>query len=321
MDKISIIVPFYNVEKYAPKCIESIINQTYTNLEIILVDDGSPDTCGKICDDYALKDGRIKVIHKKNAGLSDARNVGIKEATGKYIGFVDGDDYIEKDMYKYLYNLIKENNADISICGVEEVYEDGSIQDEKAKESIEILSKEDAIKELLLDKKVRSHAWDKLYKRELFENIEYPYGRKMEDIATTYKLFDLSNKIVIGEEIKYYYLQRNNGIMGSKSTKMWVDYYELALERYNDLKITYPQMLENNIALMNIIIDLYGQPNEELKEYLKKNKIKKEYNKIYSTKALKYNLKRNDKIKMILMRVSGNLYRKIYKKYMLNKKR
>ena len=192
MDKISIIVPFYNVEKYAPKCIESIINQTYTNLEIILVDDGSPDTCGKICDDYALKDGRIKVIHKKNAGLSDARNVGIKEATGKYIGFVDGDDYIEKDMYKYLYNLIKENNADISICGVEEVYEDGSIQDEKAKESIEILSKEDAIKELLLDKKVRSHAWDKLYKRELFENIEYPYGRKMEDIATTYKLFDLS---------------------------------------------------------------------------------------------------------------------------------
>ncbi|MBR1540013.1 MAG: glycosyltransferase [Clostridia bacterium] len=113
---ISIIVPVYKVEKYLDKCINSIVSQTYKNLEVILVDDGSPDSCGKMCDEWTQKDTRIKVIHKENGGLSDARNFGLDCAKGKYIQFVDSDDYIEKDMIEFLYKNLKENNADISIC-------------------------------------------------------------------------------------------------------------------------------------------------------------------------------------------------------------
>lgn len=312
MEKISVIVPFYNVEKYARKCIESIINQSYKNIEIILVDDGSPDCCGKICDEYAQKDKRIKVIHKKNGGLSDARNIGIKEATGKYIGFVDSDDYIAPDMYEYLYNLIKQNNADISICGVQDFYEGKEFVEQLIEENIEILNKEDAIKELLNDKKIRSHAWDKLYKKELFDNIEYPKGRKMEDIATTYKLFALSEKIVLGKEIKYYYLQRNNGIMLSKSSDMWIDYYELTLERFNEINKLYPNMVENKLSLLNTIVYLFVQDNNELKNYLKDKKVYKVYNRIYNKKALK-NVNSKTKIKLILMRINPNLYKLFYR--------
>ena len=128
---ISIIVPIYNVEKYLKKCIDSIINQTYKNLEIILVDDGSPDNCGKICDEYAKKDNRIKVIHKENGGVSSARNVGVENATGEYIGFVDSDDYIEKDMYEVLINNLKKENADISIISNYEVYKNKIIENKK----------------------------------------------------------------------------------------------------------------------------------------------------------------------------------------------
>ena len=114
---ISVIVPIYKVEKYLNKCVKSIINQTYKNLEIILVDDGSPDNCGKICDKLAERDDRIRIIHKKNGGLSSARNAGIEIANGEYIGFVDSDDYIDNDMFETLYNNIKDNNADLSIIG------------------------------------------------------------------------------------------------------------------------------------------------------------------------------------------------------------
>ena len=126
-DLITVVIPIYKVEQYLDKCIQSIINQTYKNLQIILVNDGSPDNCGKICDEYALKDNRIEVIHKINGGLSDARNVGIGRAKGKYIGFVDSDDYIEKDMYENMYNLLEERNADVCICNFYNVIENNNI--------------------------------------------------------------------------------------------------------------------------------------------------------------------------------------------------
>ena len=123
---ISVIVPIYNVEKYVNKCVGSIVNQTYTNLEIILVDDGSPDRCPEICDEWAKKDSRIKVIHKKNGGLSDARNAGMKIASGDYIAFVDSDDWIAPEMYERLLMAIKNDNSDIAACAVKMVWEDGS---------------------------------------------------------------------------------------------------------------------------------------------------------------------------------------------------
>ena len=236
-DLISVIVPIYNVEKYLNRCVDSIINQTYKNLEIILVDDGSPDNCGKICDEYAKKDKRIKVIHKKNGGLSDARNAGIDLAKGKYIGFVDSDDYIEKDMYSYLYNLVLENNAQISICNWYEVNENERI-DKNIKFNDFTIGKDRAIEMLIQDKIIKNYAWNKLYDISLFKkyDIRYPYGRKMEDVGTTYKLFYYSKKIAIGNKPEYNYIIRSNSIMNSKNFQFYVDYYEIMYERYNFLE-------------------------------------------------------------------------------------
>lgn len=314
---ISVIIPFYNVEAYASKCIESVINQTYRNLEIILVDDGSPDNCGKIIDEYAKKDKRIKVIHKKNGGLSDARNKGIEVATGKYIGFVDSDDYIKEDMYEYLHNLIIDNDADIAICGVLDFYEDKELVIPNVEEDIKNYNSVDAIKELLLDNSIRSHAWDKLYKRELFtKDCYYPKGKKMEDIATTYKLFEKAKKVVVSNVPKYYYLQRSNGIMLSKSTGMWIDYYELSLERYKYIKDKYPEMIENDISLLILIMYLYDTDNKDFIKYLKDNKVKQLYNKLYNFRMIKSNISnRNIRIRLFLLRINITLYRYIMKIY------
>ena len=203
---ISVIVPIYNVEKYLNKCIESIINQSYSNLEIILVDDGSKDSSGIMCDSYILKDKRIKVIHKENGGLSDARNVGIDKAKGEYIVFIDSDDWIDEKMIEILYNIIKKNNSDISICDYFLAYNE-EIQTQK--EDIEIinLSNIEALKKIY-DKDLgvcMIVAWNKLYKRNLFkDDIRYPYGKIHEDEFTTYKLLYKAEKISYTKQKMYY---------------------------------------------------------------------------------------------------------------------
>ena len=318
-DKISIIVPFYNVEAYASKCIESIINQTYKNLEIILVDDGSPDNCGKIIDEYAKKDKRIKVIHKKNGGLSDARNKGIEAATGKYIGFVDSDDYIKEDMYEYLYNLIIDNDADISIIDFIYFYENDSIFEDEVKEEIKILNNYDSLRELLSISKLENHAVTKLYSKDLFNGVRYPINKKMEDVGTTYKLLDKANKIVVSNIQKYYYLLREDGITFSKSLSLFIDYYELSLERYKYIKDKYPEMIENDIALLTLIMYLYDVDNKDFIKYLKDNKVKQLYNELYNCGIIKSNISnRNIRIRLFLLRINISLYRcimKIHKRF------
>ena len=159
---ISIIVPVYDVEPYLRKCIDSILIQSYRDLEIILVDDGSPDNCGAICDEYAEKDKRIKVIHKKNGGLSDARNAGLDIATGEYIGFVDSDDWVMPDMYEYLYKAVKEYDADMSVCGYYDYW--GKTISGRYCQDIQVYKGQEGIK-ALLDLKFGNYVWNKLYKR------------------------------------------------------------------------------------------------------------------------------------------------------------
>lgn len=234
---ISVIVPIYNVEKYIRKCIDSIIKQEYKNLEIILVDDGSPDKCGEICDEYAKIDERIKVVHKANGGLSDARNVGIKCSNGEYIGFVDSDDYIEKDMYKVLFFNMLQHNADISICKYRKIYEN-----KKSKKiiydniDVKVFDGEEKIKELLLGKNISDHAMNKLYKKNVFNNVEFRKGYKFEDIDIMYKLFENSDRIVLTEYIGYNYLQRENSIINSMDTRATLDLIEVVKDRYNYYK-------------------------------------------------------------------------------------
>ena len=214
MPEISIIVPVYNVEKYIRKCIESILNQTFSDFELILVDDGSTDNSGKICDEYKLKDDRIIVIHKKNGGLSSARNVGIDKATGKFLGFVDSDDYIEKDMYETLYNDIKEFDADISVCQVYDEYNNSCNPRTGGTNAIKrcILDNTNAFKLAMIRNMILVASWNKLYKKELFENYRYPNGKTFEDAFVTPMLIFNSKRISYNPLPKYFYVHRENSI-------------------------------------------------------------------------------------------------------------
>lgn len=238
---ISVIIPVYNVEKYLEKCVQSVINQTYKNLEIILVDDGSTDSSGKMCDEISKTDSRIKVIHKKNGGISDTRNAALKIATGDYFGFVDSDDYIASDMFETLCNLLENNNSDISIVSFYEFYKNKLIGVRDSK-NLENLSKLDAIKELLIDSKIQSYTWNKLFKKELFNNLEFPVGKNFEDIATTLLLFERANKVTLLEEPKYYYVRRDDSIVGDRSYKTYMDYLEVIYDKYFYLKDKYPEI-------------------------------------------------------------------------------
>ena len=246
--KISIVVPFYNVEKYANKCIKSIVDQTYKNLEIILVDDGSKDSSGKICDDWKNKDSRINVLHKENGGLSDARNFGLKYATGEYILFIDSDDFIEKNMIADMLKVANERNSDIVICDFVQIKEEEAPIFNKENQ-INVFTNIEAINELLLENTITNHAWNKLYKKELFENIEYPKGRNFEDIGTTYLLFEKSKKIVHIKNQYYAYVLRGNSITGKLSKKSLFDEIFLVNKRYNYLKEKFGNEVTKNLKI------------------------------------------------------------------------
>ncbi len=236
-DLISVIVPVYNVEKYLPQCIDSILNQTEKNLEIILVDDGSLDNSGKICDEFSKKDDRIVVIHKKNNGLSSARNAGLEIAKGNYIGFVDSDDWLDKSMYEILLKLLKENNSDISCCDFfKTANSDGSIphiDNEIINSYNNIESLNNFYNDLYTQTVV---AWNKLYKRELFKDISYPVGKIHEDEGTTYKLYYKANKITYTNRPLYYYRITPNSITTSKFNKKRLDIIDVYDEKVKFIK-------------------------------------------------------------------------------------
>ena len=204
MELISIIVPIYNTEKYIRRCVNSIMCQTYRNLQIILVDDGSMDHSGMICDELAMQDKRIIVIHKMNGGLSDARNAGLEKAEGDYIGFVDSDDYVEEDMYETLYNEIGKKHADIVSCGYIERFPEYErtlgCQDV-------VLNKEEAYT-FLFKRKLGCSCCEKLFKKKLFANLKFKKGIQGEDLELLYRLIDRVNRVVCINKAKYHYVHR-----------------------------------------------------------------------------------------------------------------
>lgn len=214
MPEISIIVPVYNVEKYLKKCVDSILAQTFQNFELILVDDGSWDGCGDICDSYQRQDFRVRVIHKPNGGLSDARNAGIDAAQGRYLGFIDSDDYISEDMYEMLHRLIVQENADVAACSMYHCYYD-HIEPPKVPEECMVVDSEQAIAMMLESKKVSVNAVNKLYKREMFHKVRYPVGKLSEDAFVVVELFAQAKKVVISTVPKYYYVHHEGTITSS----------------------------------------------------------------------------------------------------------
>jgi len=232
---ISIIIPVYKVEEYLARCVDSILAQTYTNLEIILVDDGSPDNSGKICDAYAEQDDRIVVIHKPNGGLSDARNAGINRAYGSYLTFLDSDDWIPADYIAYLYGLLKESGSAISLCNFLKTTTE-VLPETNEPEKVTVMTS-DEILEKYIDLGDAFHpqlvmACGKLFKAELFDTIRFPVGRLHEDEFTTYKLFHYAKKTVLSSLPLYYYWQREDSIMGSGlKTKNKLNYLDALVER------------------------------------------------------------------------------------------
>jgi len=211
---ISIIVPVYKTEKYLRRCVDSILAQTYTNIEVILVCDESPDNCGVICDEFKQKDSRVIVIHKENEGVSSARNDGLDVATGEYYGTVDSDDYIHPDMYKKLYRILKNKDADIAACRYQRTSEwsVGEAVCDTDKEDLLEYTNMEAVYDYLevKDNVIDGHTWNKLYKRDLFKCIRFPIGSIADDVATVYKLLYEAKKVVSTSQALYYFYNNPN---------------------------------------------------------------------------------------------------------------
>ena len=238
--KISIIIPIYNVEKYLPTCVESILQQTYKNLEVILVDDGSPDRCPVICDELAQKDDRIRVIHQKNKGLSGARNTGIDNAQGDYLIFVDSDDTVEQTLVEELYTYAEKWNCAIVACGRNYIFEDGQIVCKIAHDESKVYGFEEAMQEMNSFRLFDMSAWAKIYRKELFEDIRFPEGKLSEDYYIMYKLFDKAQTIGYVAKPLYNYLQRQSSI--SRNKKINHDFADAAKKQMEFLDDKYPQM-------------------------------------------------------------------------------
>ncbi|MCI9078407.1 MAG: glycosyltransferase [Lachnospiraceae bacterium] len=212
---VSIIVPVYKVEKELSRCMQSILRQTYENIEIILVDDGSPDKCPEMCDKYAELDDRIRVIHKENGGLSDARNVGLDNIKGEYISFIDSDDWVDKKFIEILVKNLENTDSDIAICGYRMVNDRGETRPYTINMPKEVLSKNQALHELFAQHKYGCMACTKLYRKYLFENVRFPKGKFFEDIAVSLPVFKQIKRCIIVQDMLYYYFQRENSIVNS----------------------------------------------------------------------------------------------------------
>lgn len=240
--KISVIVPVYKVESYLDKCISSIVNQTYKNLEIILVDDGSPDNCPAMCDAWTERDSRIRVMHKPNGGLSDARNAGIVVATGELMAFVDSDDWIAPDMYEHLYRRLAEDNSDIAACGVQMVWEDKTPSRTLTREGSCVLNQEEAMRAIIEESWLKQPVWYKLYKTALVRDILFPKGKYHEDVFWSYQAVGRAQRVSVSDHIGYYYLQRGGSIMGEGYSLKRLDAVEAKVQRCAYIQERFPAL-------------------------------------------------------------------------------
>ena len=242
---ISIIVPVYKVEAYLPRCVDSLINQTYGNLEFILVDDGSPDNCGALCDAFARKDPRIRVIHKENGGLSSARNAGIDIARGEYLGFVDSDDWVEPEMFESLISMALSEDVKLVCCGR---YDFKACTGEKkvglCPEKREVISGEELVRRIFTWQQIDSAAWDKLYHRSLFREIRYPHGKINEDIPTTYRIALDAGRAGMVNQPFYNYFHRSGSITTACVSEKNFHMAEHTRAIYADIQERHPQLLQ-----------------------------------------------------------------------------
>lgn len=254
---VSVIIPVYKVEKYLDKCVNSVINQTYRNLEIILVDDGSPDNCPAMCDEWAKKDCRIKVIHKKNGGSAKARNVALDIAKGEYIAFIDSDDMMNYDMISTLFNVAFEQNADIVEC-------DYSTSEQVLNNNFEIgqiviADSKKAILENIRDAMFKQVIWNKLYKTSIIGKIRFVEGKVIDDEFWTYRVVGNATKLVHIQKELYFYRQQNESVMHQQYSLKRLAGVEAHIERHKYIAINFPEILEQSLIQLWFDCRYHGQ--------------------------------------------------------------
>ena len=232
---ISVVVPVYKVEEYLRRCVDSVLAQTYRDFELILVDDGSPDRCGQICDEYAARDDRIKVVHQENGGLSAARNAGLDVAQGEYVAFVDSDDYCHPEMLKVLFEKIIQYDADVAVSGFRRVDQNGKDIDVEPylPEIEELMNGADALKRLIMEDSLRSVVWNKLYKRTLFKSLRFPVGKLYEDAFITPRLLYQCDRVVLTPQYLYFYVANPTSLTKRSRT---VQHFDLIESRFQRIK-------------------------------------------------------------------------------------
>ncbi len=270
---ISVIIPVYNVEKYLPKCLDSVISQTYKQLEIIIVDDGSTDNSGIICDEYALRDNRIIVFHQVNGGLSAARNTGLDIAKGEYVMFVDSDDYVEPTFCEKPLRIAIREQVDIVSFGYFQIGKQSTIVNKTNKPRI--VRSSEAIKiSITLDDVIHGYVWNKLYNRNLFDEIRFPIGRTFEDQGVNYLLYNSANFIYISDVVLYHYCRRDNSISKAYySPKCIMDRFELWYDRLRFIQDNYPEIESvqiQQLAKEAIFAFLYVSSLPQYKPFIKK---------------------------------------------------
>ena len=277
-NRISVIVPVYNVEKYLSRCVDSILGQTFSDLEVILVNDGSKDTSGSICDSYVAKDTRVRVIHKENGGLSSARNAGIDAAVGEYLAFVDSDDWIEPEMYETMLGLIETYGADLVCAGRYDV--DGETGEKTVglcPEKEERISSEEMVGKIFLWDGCDSSACDKIYHRSLFETFRYPEGKVCEDVPTTYKIVLKAREVVLCDKSFYNYFHRPNSIStNTVISEKTFHFSQHTAEIYPYIRDNHPKITAQaaylRVRSLSHILLLLEQAGEDVRE-----KFRKEY--------------------------------------------
>lgn len=240
MDLISVIVPVYKVEAYLDKCVQSIVDQTYKNLEIILVDDGTPDRCGAMCDAWAAKDSRIRVIHQANAGSGAARNTALDAATGDLIAFVDSDDYLTPDMFEHLYGLLAQG-ADVVECGHTDTFDDNAVFG--CHDIVRTYTVQEAMAEHISDRMFRQLIWNKLYRREVIGDIRFPVGKKIDDEFFTYRVLSNAKTLVRSEKVCYAYRQQPGSVMHLSFSLPRLQAVDAKCQRLELLKERFPTLV------------------------------------------------------------------------------
>lgn len=308
---ISIVIPVYNVEKYLRRCVDSVLSQTYKDIEIILIDDGSKDKSGKICDEYEKKDSRVRAIHKENGGLSSARNRGIEEAQGEYIGFVDSDDYIDNDMYEVLYDELQKENADIAMCGLYDCYEGEKFTSNTVRERV-VLNSEEAIKMVMEAKKTSVTAVNKLYRKEIFRELRYPINKLSEDAFVIVDVLMKAKTIVFISDQKYYYVHRKNSITTSGFKEKDLNVLEAYSRNKEIIEEYYPAL--KDVAEMRYmwahfyVLDKMMLTKGSYDKSIKKRIISKlRHNYKFILHDPRFNKGR--KVAMLLLLINANLYK------------